>query len=459
MTVTTKSPYQFINLSSFRKLNFWDYYTLSNKASIFSNFPLVELGTVIKQRKESIVIDDAKIYKRCRVKLYGNGVVLRDPDGIEGKEIKTKKQQVCKTNDFLVAEIDAKFGGYGIVPTELNGAIVSSHYFLFEIDTTQLLSEFLEIVVKCNDFSKQVKSTGSTNYSAIRPYHVLGYLIPLPSLEEQNILVQAYNNRIAEAKRLEDVAKSFVKEIKKYLFDQLGVVKNNSSIAIDGLSFIAYKEIERWALSHLLKQRLYSFKNVKHPILPIKTLLTFFEGGKTPSTSRNDFWGGDIFWTSAKDMKELYLKSAQDKITKIAVKEGGLKVYPKGTLLGVFRSGILRHSFPVALTEAETAINQDLKAMGINEEIVLKDYFLNFLNVFQKMILERSQKEGVTVESINTDEFLEIPVIIPPIKTQRIISAQIQSIRNEVANKKNQAEKNRQLAITEFESKIFMPCN
>ena len=85
MTVTTKSTYQFINLSSFRKLNFWDYYTLSNKASIFSNFPLVELGTVIKQRKESIVIDDAKIYKRCRVQLYSNGVVLRDPDGIEGK--------------------------------------------------------------------------------------------------------------------------------------------------------------------------------------------------------------------------------------------------------------------------------------------------------------------------------------------------------------------------------------
>ncbi|MDP3914318.1 MAG: restriction endonuclease subunit S [Bacteroidota bacterium] len=405
------------------------------------------------------MIDDAKIYKRCRVKLYGNGVVLRDPDGIEGKEIKTKRQQVCKTNDFLVAEIDAKFGGYGIVPTELNGAIVSSHYFLFEIDTTQLLSEFLEIVVKCNDFSKQVKSTGSTNYSAIRPYHVLGYLIPLPSLEEQNILVQAYNNRIAEAKRLEDVAKSLEKGIKKYLFDQLGVVKNNCSIAINGLSFLAYKEIERWALSHLLKRRLYSFKNVKHPILPIKTLLTFFEGGKTPSTSRNDFWGGDIYWTSAKDMKELYLKNAQDRITNLAVKEGGLKVYPKGTLLGVFRSGILRHSFPVALTEVETAINQDLKAMGINEELVLKEYFLNFLNVFQKMILERSQKEGVTVESINTYEFLEIPVIIPPIETQRIISAQIQSIRNEVANKKNQAGTNRQLAISEFESKIFMPCN
>ena len=459
MTAIIKSTNQFISLSSFQKLGFWDYYTLSSKASIFSNYQLVELGTVIKQRKESIVIDDAKIYQRCRVQLYGNGVVLRDQNGIEGKEIKTKKQQVCKTNDFLVAEIDAKFGGYGIVPTELNGAIVSSHYFLFEIDTTQLLTEFLEIVVKCYDFSKQVKATGSTNYSAIRPYHVLEYIIPLPSIEEQHRLVQAYKYRIKEAGILAANAKTLEDGIEIYLLKELEVKKGNVILTNIGLGFITYKEIERWALSHLLKQRLYSFKNVKHQIMPIKRLLTFFEGGKTPSTARNDFWDGDIYWTSAKDMKELYLNSAQDKITSLAIKEGGLKIYPKGTIIGVFRSGILRHSFPVALTEIDTAINQDIKAMGVNEELILKDYFLNYLNIFQKMILEMSQKIGVTVESINTDEFLEVPVIIPPKEIQRSISNQIQLIRSEVNNKKSQADQNLQLAIQEFESKIFMPCN
>lgn len=456
MESTKKSGYQYINISSFQKISFWDYYTLTNKSSVFSNFLLVELAKVLKQRKETIIIDDSNIYKRCRVQLYGTGVVLRDQDGIEGKEIKTKRQQVCKTNDFLVAEIDAKFGGYGIVPTELNGAIVSGHYFLFEIDTTKLLPKFLEIVVKCNDFSKQVKATGSTNYAAIRPYHVLGYIIPLPSIEYQTLIVKAYIKRIEDAKMFEDAVKNLEDGIGKYMFDKLEVIKSIDYKSISGLSFLAYSEIERWALSHLLKQRLYSYKNVKYPILPIKSLLTFIEGGKTPSTSRSDFWDGDIYWTSAKDMKELYLKSAEDKITKLAVKEAGLKVYPKGTLLGVFRSGILRHSFPVALTEIKTSINQDLKAMGINEGLVLKDYLLNYLNVFQKMILERSQKEGVTVESINTEEFMEIPVIIPPLETQRIISERIQSIRVEIAEKKKQSDLNLKLAIQEFEGKIFM---
>ena len=50
-----------------------------------------------------------------------------------------QKQQVCQTGEFLVAEIDAKVGGFGIVPPELEGAIVSSHYFLFVIDEAKLL--------------------------------------------------------------------------------------------------------------------------------------------------------------------------------------------------------------------------------------------------------------------------------------------------------------------------------
>lgn len=457
MTDTIKSAYRFINFSNFRKLSFWDYYTLSNKASVFSNYPLVELGAVLKQRKESVIIDDSKTYKRCRVQLYGNGVVLRDE--VEGKIIKTKKQQLCKTNDFLVAEIDAKFGGYGIIPDYLEDAIVSSHYFLFDIDSKQLLPEFLGLVVKCNDFSKQVKATGSTNYAAIRPYHVLNYLIPLPSLEEQNQIVEAYNKRIEDAKRLESEAKVLENEVEEFVFSELGVKKNNETHFFSGLNFLTYKEIERWALSHLLKQKLYSFKNVKYQVQPLKNLLTFMEGGKTPSTSRSDFWGGDICWTSAKDMKSLNLNDTQDKITKTAITESCLRIYPKGTILGVFRSGILRHSFPVAITKIETAINQDLKAMGVNQDIVTTEYFLDYLNVFQKLIIERAQKVGVTVESINTEEFLEIPVVIPQKEIQKKISFHIEFVRILVKDKQNQAQSNRQLAITEFESKIFTPCN
>src|SRR5438128_1969760 len=53
-----------------------------------SRWPVVPLGEVLNYRKEFIVINDLDTYKRCRVQLHAQGIVLRDqvpgeaePDG------------------------------------------------------------------------------------------------------------------------------------------------------------------------------------------------------------------------------------------------------------------------------------------------------------------------------------------------------------------------------------------
>ncbi len=166
-------------------------------------WPIVPLGQAIRHRKEFITIDDLTEYKRCRVQLHAKGIVLRDI--VIGAAIRTKKQQVCTAGEFLVAEIDAKVGGFGIVPDDLDGAIVSSHYFLYEINEQQLERRFLDYYVRTRSFRDQVEAQGSTNYAAIRPQHVLDYTIPLPPLAEQQRIVariDALAARIEEAKGL-----------------------------------------------------------------------------------------------------------------------------------------------------------------------------------------------------------------------------------------------------------------
>src|SRR5260370_40390411 len=148
-----------------------------------NRFQMVPLGDVLRQRSEFIEIDDFKTYKRCRVQLHAQGIIERDV--VQGIEIKTKKQQVCRAGEFLVAEIDAKVGGFGIVPEDLDGAIVSSHYFLFDMDETLLNRRFLGFFVRTPTFMEQVRAQETTNYAAIRPSDVLRYKIPLPSLQEQ----------------------------------------------------------------------------------------------------------------------------------------------------------------------------------------------------------------------------------------------------------------------------------
>lgn len=152
-----------------------------------SPWPLIPLGEVVRHRKDFLTIDDLKTYRRPRVQLHVQGIVLRDE--VLGTLIKTKKQQVCRAGDLMVAEIDAKVGGFGIVPDFLDGAIVSSHYFLFSVCEQKLDRSFLGQLIRTTSFRDQVEAQGSTNYAAIRPADVLHYRIPLPPLPEQRQVV------------------------------------------------------------------------------------------------------------------------------------------------------------------------------------------------------------------------------------------------------------------------------
>ena len=150
-------------------------------------WPSVKFGALMRHRKSFITIDDLTSYRRPRVQLHARGIVLRDE--VPGAMIKTKSQQVCLAGDFLVAEIDAKMGGIGMVPDQLDGAIVSSHYFLFDVNESLLMRRFLGWFVRTHAFLDQVAAQGSTNYAAIRPADVLDYEILLPPLPEQHRIV------------------------------------------------------------------------------------------------------------------------------------------------------------------------------------------------------------------------------------------------------------------------------
>jgi restriction endonuclease S subunit len=150
-----------------------------------------------------------------------------------------------------------------------------------------------------------------------------------------------------------------------------------------------------------------------HPSKTISRIVKSFSGG-TPDKSIQSYWNGNICWASPKDMKDFYLIDTQDKTTPEGIKNSSASVAPIGSILIVFRSGILQHTLPVAITKVETAINQDLKVLVPSEEI-LSEYLATFLTTFEKRILPRIVKHSTTVQSINQEEFNQLPIPIPSI--------------------------------------------
>jgi type I restriction enzyme, S subunit len=152
----------------------------------------VELAEVARHVKREITLVDDREYQRLTIRLRGQGIGVRDR--VAGAKVKTKKQSLVYADDLVVAEIDAKVGGFGIAPPECEGAIVSSHYFVFELDRERVIPEWIDALCRAHHFTAQVEAQGSTNYAAVRPAQVLEYTLPAPPLDEQQAIVDVLSS-------------------------------------------------------------------------------------------------------------------------------------------------------------------------------------------------------------------------------------------------------------------------
>jgi len=145
--------------------------------------------------------------------------------------------------------------------------------------------------------------------------------------------------------------------------------------------------------------------------------LVHVSGGKTPSMSNSLYWNGDIVWISSKDMKSSRISGSELKITNLALNE--MTLYHPGTLLLVARSGILKHSLPLAILEVDATINQDIKALQVHG---CNAFYLYYAILSQEdNIIRTLVKTGTTVQSLMMDSFLNIEIPTPNIDQQQSI--------------------------------------
>ncbi|MDP1708826.1 MAG: N-6 DNA methylase [Gammaproteobacteria bacterium] len=185
-----------------------------------------------------------------------------------------------------------------------------------------------------------------------------------------------------------------------------------------------------------------------HPEWPMVELGEHFTttSGGTPSKAEPSYWTGDIPWVSPKDMKSDVILDTEDHISAEAVSGSATKLFPAKTVVCVVRSGILKHSFPVAMLSRPMCINQDLIAFLPKGEAVSSNFLFYVLKTRAASIIADGIKPGVTVQSFYNGFFKEYQIPLPPLATQQVIVAEIEAEQALVAA-------NREL-IARFEQKI-----
>ena len=249
--------------------------------------------------------------------------------------------------------------------------------------------------------------------------------------ENVNIKYLAYN-LFFNKKRLEAIANApVVPIINKKQFGDFTINIERDKIkqekitkVLDKISIIIDKRKQELnLLDNLIQSRFVElfgdavYNDKKWETDTVKNLCKEIYGGGTPSKAHPEYYkDGNIPWVSAKDMKTDVLKDSQIKINQLGVDNSTARLVPVNSVIMVIRSGILKHTLPIAVNKVPITVNQDLKVFIPGERILTRFLAVQF-KMQEKDIL--SGVRAVTADNIEFNSLKQRRMIVPPIDLQQ----------------------------------------
>jgi type I restriction enzyme S subunit len=186
-----------------------------------ATWPTIPLGDVLRRSERTIPLDSETIYKEVTVRMNGKGVVERRQ--VKGIEIAADRRYKAKSGQFIISRIDARNGASGLVPDELNGAVVTNDFPLFDVAEDRLDAAFLGWMSKTRSFIELCKhaSEGTTNRVRLSEDRFKALTIALPRLDEQRRIVA----RVEELAAKVDEARG----LRSLTVDELAALRSTQS--------------------------------------------------------------------------------------------------------------------------------------------------------------------------------------------------------------------------------------
>ena len=124
-------------------------------------------------------------------------------------------------------------------------------------------------------------------------------------------------------------------------------------------------------------------------------------------------------------MKSSLINGSIDHITEEAIAHSTTNLVPANSVLMVIRSGILKHTLPVAINGLPVTINQDMKAFVPND-MVKTAFLMYYFKAIENDVL--SGVRGVTADNIDFKAFQKRTIIVPPLVLQDQFSAFVKQV-------------------------------
>jgi type I restriction enzyme S subunit len=159
-------------------------------------------------------------------------------------------------------------------------------------------------------------------------------------------------------------------------------------------------------------------------------------GGTTPSTTKPEFWNGDVHWTSPKDLSAIdgiYLLTTDKKITEAGLTQIGSGSLASGTLLMSSRAPIGY----LAFSAIPVAINQGYIAF-LNDGSLPNSYMYFWLKLNMDLVI--ASANGSTFLEISKSNFKEINACVPSLTLAEQFDSEIAPLLAMIKNSEEEVQ-------------------
>lgn len=447
--------YKYLNFIPFTNFDLWDVKRYTRK-SISSKYEVIPLSKCIREQQKKYKLDEEE--REYGILGVNNQEGIFDAYLQKGKEI---NQPYKKMEEGWIAYNPYRInvGSIGIKLKEHLYEYISPAYVVFSC-LDNILPKYLFLLFKSETFNKVIResTTGSVRQN-LTIESLKNIKIPLPSLAEQEAIVNAYENKIQQAEQLEKQAEQLEIEIENYLFSELGIEKPTpKKEKIKGLQFVQFKDIERWGVDKIINNE--EFKSKYYDIFTIESVpdlvLEVFRG-RSPKYENNtnkyilnqkcNRWNFiDLSFSKSvneewyNDINEIFFTQEGD----ILVNSTGEGTIGRATYIDNNHTNLIYDSHILLLR-----LNKHLYNPALFVELFNSTY-----GQFQIEIMKSAQATKQTELGVNNLKKVMMP-IIPNIEKQQEIVDYISALKVQIKEKKNIAEQLKHQAQTDFENQIF----
>ena len=295
------------------------------------------------------------------------------------------------SGQFVYSRIDARNGAYAIVPSHLDGAVVSKDFPVFTIQPDRVVPSYLIHFMRAGSLQRQVQtaSFGATNRQRISEDVFLGFDLPLPPLSEQR--------RIAAILDQADAIRAKRRQILAHL---------------DSLTQAIFREMFGDPASN----------DRGFPRATIGSLAVV-QTGNSPSRAAAENFGSQIEWLKSDNLGADVATRADEGLSETGMRRA--RIAPAGSVLVTCIAGSSTSIGKASIVDRPVAFNQQINAV-LPSDAVDATFLLGQLKTSPELV--RAKSTGGMKGLVNKSAFSSIEVLAPPIGAQREYAQRMRSI-------------------------------